>query len=364
MNFDRFFHNLQRLADVPGPHGSEELVANLLVEMIGDAADEVWRDSLGNLYALRKGKSERRLLLDAHMDEVGLVVQHIDDNGFLRFDTLGGWDARVLPALDVLVLAEGKGAKPIQGVIGSLPPHMSDPDSRRAAFDLSSLYIDIGLSSAAEAEARGIRVGTPISLMPNFAWLNDKVISGKALDDRLGCAAIVTVLEALKDEQPAETIVASFTVMEEDGTRGASVVPAQVQPDAALIIETTTDGLVPGVDPKAQPSVSGKGPAITVVDKRWTAPMTMVHFLEGVAKTENIPCQRKKPKFGSTNAAALHLGHKGVPCGVIACPCRYIHGPRATARVEDAKNLVRLTLAATRRATEFFDTALAGVKRT
>jgi endoglucanase len=353
MNFERFFDNMARLADAPGVHGSEGEVADLIVGMVGDSADKTWRDPLGNLYALRKGRSERVLMLDAHMDEVGFVVQHVDEAGFVFFETLGGWDPRVLPALNVR--ANPRPGASIPGVIGSLPPHMSLPETRSQAFEVTALYMDFGFESFGEAAAAGVRVGTPISLEPSFQRMGERTIAGKALDNRLGCATAIAILEELRGEEPPATIVACFTVMEEGGLRGAAVSSFNAKPDAALILETTTDGSVPGVEPRMRPTEAGKGVSITVADKLWTAPRRMVDFLEGAAKAEGIPYQLKKPKFGSTNAGAIHTSMGGVACGVIACPCRYIHGPKATTRVEDAKATLRLGLAAARRINEFFD---------
>jgi endoglucanase len=347
-----FLSDLQRLSDAFGVSGAEDDVADLIVEMIGDAADETWRDPLGNLFAMRRGDSHRKLLLDGHMDEIGFLVRHIDDSGYLSISPVGGWDLRVLPA-QAVTLRIGPG-RFVDGVIGSTPPHVQESGERTRAFGLDSLYVDIGCSSAEEADELGVRIGTPLTLAYPFRMLNEKVALGKALDNRVGCATAIATLRALRNETPPVTIVASFTTGEEVGLRGASTVAAQIEPDVALILEGTVDGATPGVSPANRPTERGKGCAFTTADKSFIVSQRMLGFLEGVARDEGIPTQRRRPGFGGTNAGIIHRSHRGVLCGVIAAPCRYIHSPHSTAHVHDLEAMVKMTIAATRRITDLF----------
>lgn len=345
-----FLSDLERLSNAFGVSGSEDDVADLIVELLGDAVDETWRDPLGNLFALRRGESPRKLLLDAHMDEIGFVVRHVDEQGFLSIVPVGGWDDRVLPA-QAVTLRVGPG-RFLRGVIGSVPPHIQSPGDRTKAFPMESLYVDLGCASAREVEDLGVRVGMPLVPSYPFGRLTERVVLGKALDDRVGCATAIATLRALRGEVPALTIVASFTTGEEVGLRGASTVAAQIEPEVAFILEGTVDGATPGVGPGMRPTERGRGAALTTMDKSFIVPARMVEFLERVGAEEGIPTQRRRPGFGGTNAGAIHKSHRGVLCGVIAAPCRYIHSPHSCAHVDDLDAMLRLTIAATRRAGE------------
>jgi len=347
---------LLELCQVPGVSGHEEEVAATVKRLLGTTVDRTWTDALGNLYALRQGRTPRRLMIDAHLDEIGLMVQAIDSHGFLLFETIGGWDPRVLPAQAVEVVTSG--GRRVPGIVGSQPPHIQRPEEKSRPFDVAALFIDVGASSPEEVASWGIRVGDTAVLvgMGQPFRLGSHRLAARALDNRVGCAVAINALRQLADEQPEMTVVATFTVAEEVGLRGAAVAARTVDPEIALVLEGTVAADVPGLSTARQPSVQGAGPAITLADKHQIVPRRMIAFLETLAREEGLPIQRKRPASGGTNGGAIHTSGRGVLTGVLACPCRYIHSPIAQLHLADYGAMIALTTAFIRRAGELLPT--------
>lgn len=334
------FALLETLSNAFGVSGFEDEVREIIQSLVAPHADDVRTDALGNLIVTRRGPGGRTLMLDAHMDETGLMISYVEDGGFLRFTTIGGWDPRVLPAHAVTIRARS-GAK-IRGVIGSLPPHITKPDERDKAIPVDALYIDVGARSADEAAQWGIRVGDPAALSYPCERLRDRCVLGKALDDRAGCAAMIKVLEDLARESLDLTLVCNFAVGEETGLRGARTAAYQINPDLALAIEGTVAADVPGVPPPRQPTRVGKGPALTLADHTIIVSPKVVRALERAAEEHRIPYQLKVPLYGGTDAGAIHTSRGGVLTGTISVPCRYIHAPLSLLDLGDFENTVRL----------------------
>ena len=332
---------LESLSNAFGVAGFEDEVRAVIQKLIEPHVDEIHTDVLGNLIATRKGASPFKLMLDAHMDEIGLIINYIDESGFLRFVAIGGWDARILPAHAVTIFT--RDGKKVNGVIGASPPHILKPEDREKVLKIEDLFIDVGASSAEEAEALGIRIGDPATIFYPFGLLNEKCVIGKALDDRAGCAVIIKVLEELKNEKLPLTLVCSFAVSEEIGLRGARTAAYQIKPDLALALEGTVGADTPGVQPQRQPTQLSKGPAITIADNTIIVNRRLVKALEELAQRNNIPYQIKLPIFGGTDAGAIHTTRGGILAGVISVPCRYIHSPLQVMRLDDFENAVKLT---------------------
>ncbi len=341
---------LRTLSEAFGVAGFEDEVRTLIQERIEPYVDEMRVDALGNLIAYRRGRGERVLMLDAHMDEIGFMVSYIEEGGFLRFAPLGGWDARIIPSHALTIKTSSGGF--VKGAIGTPPPHILKPEEREKPFPLEELFVDIGATSREEVEKLGIRIGSPAVIAYPFERLNEDVVMGKALDDRVGCAVLIETLRALKDEELEVTVAANFAVCEEVGLRGARTAAFQIEPDLALALEGTVAADVPGVPPTRQPTALGKGPALTVADRSLIPHPKLVEFLLGVARDEEIPCQLKVPPFGSTDAGAIQQTGKGAIAGVVSVPCRYIHSPFSLMRLEDFQHTVRLVVAFTRRCQE------------
>ncbi len=329
---------MQKLSNAFGVVGFEHEVRAEIEKLVKPLVDEVHVDALGNLIATRQGKPDFTLMLDAHMDEVGLIISYIEERGFLRFATLGGWDARVLPAQVVQV--QTRSGKKLTGVIGSLPPHVLKPEDRDKPFKLEDMFIDIGAESAAEAKKMGVRIGDPAVPFYPFTSLTDNVLGGKAFDDRAGCAVMIRVLEALKNTKLDLTLACNFAVTEEIGARTAA---HQIQPDVALALEGTIGADLPGIPPARQPTGLGKGPSITIADNSMIAHRRVIEALEKIAEKHKIDYQYKLPIYGGTDAGSIHTSGAGVMCGVVAVPCRYIHSQFGLMRLDDFEKTIKLT---------------------
>ncbi|MBW1963282.1 MAG: M42 family metallopeptidase [Deltaproteobacteria bacterium] len=314
------FQLLKHLSEAFGISGFEDAVRERIKDLVTPLVDDVRTDSLGNLIATINPGKEFTLLLDAHMDEIGFMISHVEEKGFLRFAQVGGWDERLLPALRVtLKTREGK---QIAGTIGSTPPHIQDPDEKKSPLKPDDLFIDVGAGSREDIEQMGIRVGDPVAPHADFLRLNETCIMSKAFDDRAGCAAIVRALEALSSDRPDFTVVGCFSVCEEVGLRGARTAAFQIQPTVAIAIEGTVAADTPGTADRKNPTRLGKGPAVTLADRSIMVHPKMFRFITETASAMAIPHQIKTPIYGSTDAGAIHLTRKGVITGVISNPCR------------------------------------------
>lgn len=334
---------LEELCNAFGPPGNEEEVRELIKKRMEPLADEITTSVLGNFIAVKKGKnSDKTLMLDAHSDEVGFFISHIDDNGFLRFAGVGGWDSRVLPAHRMTVRAED--GRKYTGVIGILPPHVTKEEDRGRAFDIKELFLDIGCGSREEVEKLGICIGSTAVIHYPFLKMQDGCITSKALDNRVGCALIISAFEALRDCELPFNLAGAFSVQEEVGLRGARSSAEMVKPDVALALEGTTATDTPGVAPEQVVCSLRKGPAITVADRSVIVPQRMVNYLKKRAEADNIPYQLKMPVYGGTDAGAIHQSGMGVLTGVLSVPCRYIHSSASVLSTADLENTYKLLL--------------------
>jgi putative aminopeptidase FrvX len=344
-------HNevLRLVSEAFGPSGHEDDVREIISKLISPFVDDLQTDAVGNLIATRKGKSEKVLMLDAHTDEIGIIVRHIDDKGFLRFAKIGGWDDRLFAAHRV-VLRNSKG-KFYYGVIGMVPPHLLTDEKSKGAIAAEDYFIDIGANSRREAERRGVAVGDVGVLSYPFAEIAKGVYVGKAFDDRAGCVLLIAVLEALAtgEVRTPLTVKANFATSEEVGLRGARVAAFGIRPQVALALEGTIGADFPGIPPEKCICRQGAGPVISVMDNTVLIPKRMSEFLIACAKAAKVPYQIKMPSYGGTDAGAIQQAREGILAGVIALPCRYIHSPNCTMRWKDFEDTLALTLQAVAR---------------
>lgn len=331
---------LRELSDAFGVSGFEDEVRERIEQLIRPYVDDVTVDALGNLIATRGGSDDRVLMLDAHMDEIGFLVKWIDEKGFLRFTPIGGWDERIIPSHRVEIRTrEGKIR---HGVIGSSPPHILKPEERKAPVPLEKLFIDIGATSRQEAADMGIRIGDPLTIHYPFLELADGYVTGKAFDDRAGCAVLLETAQRLAHaDLPMKTVFA-FVFGEEVGLRGARTAAFQIKPDLAIALEGTIGADTPDVPDENQPTRLGRGPAISVADRSIIVSQKVITALEAAAEAESIPYQYKLPTYGGSDAGAIHLTRGGVLAGIVSVPCRFIHSPISTLRLNDYENTVRL----------------------
>ena len=343
--------SLEKLSNVCGVTGREEAVSDMLKAMLKPYVDEVKVDKLGNVIGVKKGakKSAPKVMLAAHMDEIGLMVKNINKDGFLQFSKLGGIDDRILIAQRVIVHTE-KGEKP--GIVGSRPPHIMKEEERKKIVELDSLFIDIGASSKEEAQKMGVNIGDVVSFDAKFAKLTDDLVAGKAFDNRVGCLMLVEVMRQLRS--PDCTIYAVGTVQEEVGLRGAQVSAFHIIPDVALAFDVTVAGDVPGVQETEAPVRTKKGPVIGVMDSGLITHPKVLKMLTHAAAKAKIAYQLEAIPAGSTDAARIALSREGVPCGVLSIATRYIHSPSSILSLSDVQQAVKLAVAAIGEAANIF----------
>ena len=327
---------LEKLSNASGISGFEDEVRQVIKDEITPHVDSVSTDSMGNLFATKKSDTDKpKVMLAAHMDEVGLFVDFIEKNGAIRFQKVGGIDNRVLLSKRVYV---GKDKKP--GVIGAKPIHLQKPEERgKKVMSSDDMFIDVGASSKEEAE-KVAKVGDPVVFATKCVQSKD-ILRGKAFDDRAGCGVLV---ELLKKDYPL-TIHAVFTVQEELGLRGARIAAYAVNPDYAFALEGTPAGDVPArpVTRDVSPSTTlGAGPAITVMDRSVISDKRLVNLLVETAKEFDIPYQFKRTVSGGTDSGAIHLTREGVPSVTVAVPVRHIHSPVGIMKISDFHNTVEL----------------------
>jgi putative aminopeptidase FrvX len=253
------------------------------------------------------------------MDEIGLMVSHVDDEGFLRFVPVGGWSDQTVLGQRVAIHA-GNG-KRVLGVIGSRPPHLMDADERKKIIKIKDMFIDCGAANAAAAAAMGIEVGTPVTLDRDLRPLGSGLVTGKALDNRAGCTMMVAALTLLKDKKVQATIQAVGTVQEEVGLKGARTSAYGLEPDVAIATDVTIPGDHPGVTKGESPVVLGKGPVITIVDaagRGVITPRPVLRWLRETAEQSSLPYQLQVGNGGSTDASAISITKTGIPCSVVS----------------------------------------------
>ena len=346
-----FFRILKRVSDAAGVSGFEEEVRRVVLEEVEDYVDEVKTDALGNLIAVRRGGGEGKVMIAAHMDEIGLIVNHIEKNGFLRFTGVGGWSDRVLLGQRV-ILHTSKGK--VRGVIGAKPPHLLPPEEAKKVVEMKEMFIDVGASSREEVEKLGITVGTVATMDREMVRLaGSDVVSGKAFDDRVGVAVMIYALRLLRDTGHKLDVYAVATVQEEVGLKGAAVSAYSINPDVGLAIDVTAANDVPGVPDKERVAELGKGPAIKIMDGGrgglFISHPKVREFLIKTAEEEKIPYQLEILVGGTTDATAIQLRREGIPSCTISVPTRYIHSPVETLNLKDAVNAAKLLAAAVKR---------------
>lgn len=334
---------LKELSEAIGVSGNEGPVRQIILKAIEGHSSDIQVDSIGNVLAHKTGtgKSPVKVMLAAHMDEIGFMVTGFDGDGLIRFTNVGGIDARILPGLRVKV-----GDKQLAGVIIWTPIHQNRDQN---VVKIDNLRIDIGATSKDGASGK-VRRGERIVFDSYFAELSTDIVRGKAFDDRVGCSLLVDVLQG--GPYPVD-IVAAFTVQEEIGLRGAKVAANRLNPDLALILEGTTAHDLPNPtanpddrDPINPTSKLGAGPALTVIDRSMITPPRLLKFLQSTAEAASIPYQFKTNPGGGTDAGAIHTSNGGIPSAVISVPCRYIHSPVALLNRQDYTHTLRLIQAA------------------
>lgn len=335
---------LETLVQPVAPPGREDEARQAVMDLAGAKAHRTHVDPLGNLQLWLNPEASPRIMLDAHLDEVGFIVQRVEENGALRVAGLGGLDQRLLPGSRVLL--QPRPGRLVPAVVGLTPPHVEKPGEAEKSLPWERLYVDTGLMTAAAVAAAGVEVGTPGVIDAGFGRLGAHGFYARNLDDRVGCAVLVALFLELAAAPPPFALCCNFAVAEEVGLRGAATAAFGVAPDLALCVEATV-GDTPGVEPARHPSLLGGGPAVTVADGRIVVPWRLVESLESAGRQAGVVWQRKLPPYGGTDAGAIHVSRAGVPTAVVSVPTRYIHSPVSLLDLRDlaaTRDLVRAWL--------------------
>lgn len=321
---------IKELTESYGPSGREEEVQKVVLKHLEGHIDGHRFDPLGNLLVWKKGKSDKKVLLDAHIDEIGLVVTNIDDKGFLRIEPVGGVSPytyvghRVrFPKATGVVYYEGE------------TPEEQKKNLSNLTFD--HLFVDIGACDLKEAESI-VPIGT-FGVYDSYFYENGEYLVSKSMDDRIGCAVLVEVFKNLKD--PRHTVIGSFSVQEEIGLVGASVAAYDFSPLLCVAVDVTDSADYPkGL--KRHAMALGKGPAIKIKDRASISHRKVVELLEQAAQKAGVPYQKEVLTFGGTNAAVLQRTKEGIPSATLSIPTRYVHSPSETVSLNDVEGAVKL----------------------
>ncbi|NLP37067.1 MAG: M42 family metallopeptidase [Firmicutes bacterium] len=317
---------LKKLSETYGPAGREDKIRQVIQDEVKNYVDEVFTDPMGNLYAVKKGKGTK-IMVAAHMDEIGIIVTYIDKHGFLRFSNVGGVSPQILLGQRVTFG---------NGVVGSIGVEKLDDIKK---LTLEKLYLDIGAKNKAEAE-KLVKIGDIATYDREATVMGTRMI-GKAMDNRAGCAVVIQALRELKETE--NEIYAVFTTQEEVGLRGSRTSSYRINPDLGLAVDVTLVGDTP--EPPQLNVALGKGAAIKVKDASVICHPKIKAMLSELAAKHSIPVQLEVMTAGGTDAGAIHLTRKGVPSGVISVPCRYVHTPVEMVDLEDMANASRLLTA-------------------
>lgn len=313
------FKLLKQISETPGTSGFESKIRNLIIKELKGLVDDISIDNLGNIIALKKGQSRTKVLVAAHMDEIGFIVNYIDDNGFLHFLPLGGFDPKTLVSQRVIV----HGKKDIIGVMASKPIHIMSPEERKKPAEIQDFFIDLGLSK--KEVDKYIEIGDPVTRERDLIELGE-CINGKSLDNRISVYILLETLKKLKGKKIPFDLYACFTVQEEVGIRGAQTVSLDINPDFSFGLDTTIAYDVPGSTPKETVTSLGKGTAIKIMDSSAIADYRMVKYMKETASKNKIKWQAELLPAGGTDTAMIQrMNKKGAITGAISIPTRHIH---------------------------------------
>ena len=339
MNREEQLKFLKELTEAKGISGDEKEVSRIMKSYLEGYADEFDYDNLGSFIAKKKGSDDLKIMLSAHMDEVGFIISYIEESGFLRMNPIGGWWGHVLPSQRVSIKTIDD--KVYYGVIGSMPPHGMKPEVRNKVMGIDELYVDLGVNNKQEVLDLGINVGDSVIPYAEFMVMNNPdYICSKAFDDRIGAAVIVEVMRNLKGVEHPNTLYSVGSVQEEVGLRGARTATYKVKPDIALAIDVSKSYDIPGM-PKGE-SKLGKGPSLSLMDASVLANKGLFKVLREICKEKNIPFTYDALPSGGTDSGEISKSFEGVINMTISLPCRYFHSHNSIVSVKDYNACVDL----------------------
>lgn len=323
---------LKKLTEASGVSGNEKEIRNIILNEIKGYVDSVEVDKLGNIIAYKKGiTNSKKLMITAHMDEVGLMVTHIDDAGLLKFTTVGGIDKRILVSKPVLV-----GKKDIRSH-RSETYSFAKKEEWQKALNIDQLYIDIGVNTNEEAK-KLVNIGDYVTFDSRYVEFGDNQVKAKALDNRVGCSLLIELLKNIEDI----SFYGVFTVMEEIGLVGAGPVAYRVEPDITIVLEGTLCYEVPKLDNHLIPTSLNNGPAISLIDRTTLFDIDFRKKIVNIAEKNHIPYQYRKTSMGGNDSGKIHTTKEGSITTTISVPCRNIHSPTSVMSKNDYSNTYKL----------------------
>lgn len=337
---------IKKLSNANGVSGFEDEVVNLAKEVIGKDYP-VYEDKIRNLYINNIEKNERTkpvVMLDAHSDEVGFMVQSIEPNGLLKFISLGGWSNQQIPAHKVRIL--NKEGKYVEGIISSIPPHFTSKADAGKVTDMKDMFIDVGTTSYEET-VNNFKIGVGAPVIPDVECTyneNSRMFLGKAFDDRVGCAVILDVMKELKGKELPVSLTGVLSSQEEEGCRGALVAAQKVMPDLAIVLEGPPADDNFRNEYRSQGALR-KGAQVRHIDPTMIANPRLIRFIQKIAQENNIKIQETVRESGGTNASKIHLENGGIPTVVIGIPVRYTHSHYGFISYDDYIETVKLVKA-------------------
>ncbi|TNE56178.1 MAG: M42 family peptidase [Bacteroidetes bacterium] len=310
---------LAEICKTPGAPGHEQKVRELVMKELEGVVDELRTDNLGNVYAIKRGKGKKRVMIGAHMDEIGFIVTHIDDKGFIRFHTLGGFDPKTLTAQRVII----HGKKDIIGVMASKPIHVMTPEERNRVAKIKDYFIDTGLSK--EELEKSVSIGDPITREREYIEMGN-CVNSKSLDNRLAVFILIETLKKLKSKKVPYDIYGVFTVQEEVGIRGANVSALEINPDFGFGLDTTIAFDLPGAAAHEMITKLGEGTAIKIMDASTICDYRMVDYMKKTADKYKIKWQPEILTAGGTDTAGIQrMTQGGSIAGAVSIPTRHLH---------------------------------------
>jgi endoglucanase len=328
---------LKKYCDILGPSGMEDAIREAIIEDIKDSGCEYSTDSVGNLLVFKKGKKARnkKVLFSAHMDEVGFMVKYVDDEGYILFDAIGGVDRRVVSGRRIIFCESN-----LPGVVASKAVHMQTPEEKGKCEAISSMHIDIGVDSREDA-FKYVSIGDCATFVPNYSEFGDGMVCSKALDDRFGCAILVSMINS---DLEYDTYFA-FNTCEEVGCDGAKEVAHRLRPDVVIVIETTTAGDILGVPKSKCACQVGSGAVLSIMDRSTIYDQGLLETAVSVADEKNIKWQYKNVVAGGNEAGEYQRGAAGAKVLAISAPARYIHSASNVLKMSDMESVADLVSA-------------------
>lgn len=327
---------LKKISETPGAPGYEQRIRAFVMEQVAPFVDDIYTDAMGNVITVKKGTEDKKVMIAAHLDEIGFIVKHIDDDGFVRFHTLGGFDPKTLTAQRVII----HGEKDIMGVMGCKPIHLMSAEERNKGMKITDYFIDTGMSK--EEVEKYVAIGDSITRERELIKMGD-CVNGKSLDNRVSVYILLEMLRELKDTEVPYDIYGVFSVQEEVGIRGAEVAAHQINPDFGFGLDVTIAFDIPGSSGHEKVTSLGEGTAIKIMDSSTICDYRMVRFLKKTANAHNIKWQPEILTGGGTDTAGIQRkGQNGSIAGALSIPTRHIHQSIEMSNISDIRATIDL----------------------